>query len=92
MINSGYSRAFENEADGAAVTILRRVGYDPNGLIDMLQIMDKKLQPGGLDFAKTHPSPESRIESVTALIGKDMAGGTVPEARVRRFEKAMQEV
>jgi predicted Zn-dependent protease len=69
LINSGYSRAFENTADVAAVNILQRVGYNPNGLVEMLQQMDRQLKPGRLDFAKTHPDPKTRIEQITPLIG-----------------------
>ncbi len=69
LINSGYSRAFENTADVTAVDILQRVGYNPNGLMDMLQQMGRQLKPGRLDFAKTHPDPKTRIEQITPLIG-----------------------
>jgi predicted Zn-dependent protease len=69
LITNGYSRSFEKEADLAAVTILQRVGYDPNGMVDMLTVMKTKLQPGGLDFAKTHPSPDSRIADIQEKIG-----------------------
>ena len=30
----------------------------------MLKVMETKLKPGGLDFAKTHPDPKDRIEKV----------------------------
>ncbi|MBU4304675.1 MAG: M48 family metalloprotease [Candidatus Omnitrophica bacterium] len=36
MVNNGYSRNFEQEADKNAVTILKRLGYDPNSLVDLL--------------------------------------------------------
>ncbi len=39
------------------MTLLRRVGYNPNGLVEMLTVMKKNLKAGGLDFAKTHPAP-----------------------------------
>ncbi|MBW1799111.1 MAG: M48 family metalloprotease [Deltaproteobacteria bacterium] len=85
LINNGYSRAFEREADLAAVTILNRVGYNTGGLMDMLKVMGKRLQPGASDFARTHPSPANRIADIE---GK-MAGYTavaVPEVRWDRFK------
>lgn len=66
MMNSGYSREFEREADKAAVRILRRSGYDPNGLKAMLDVMAAQLTPGGSDFAATHPSPQERIAELEA--------------------------
>ena len=88
LVNNGYSRNFERQADVAAVTILKRVGYDPNGLVDMLKVMEKKLKPGGPDFAKTHPSPESRIADIQKHIGKY---AKVHESKVRhkRFLAAL---
>ncbi|MBN2467524.1 MAG: M48 family metallopeptidase [Deltaproteobacteria bacterium] len=91
MINNGYSRSFEREADRAAVTILKRVGYDPNGLVDMLRVMEQKLKPGGSDFAKTHPSPASRIEDIQKSIG-EYAEVKTPKARKKRFKRTLQNV
>ncbi|HEY7527763.1 MAG TPA: M48 family metalloprotease [Candidatus Deferrimicrobiaceae bacterium] len=91
MINNGYSRAFEREADAAAVKILSRVGYDPNGLVAMLTEMEKHLKPGGLDFAKTHPSPKSRIEDIESL---NVGGKSYREvsARQARFRTALGKI
>jgi predicted Zn-dependent protease len=88
LVNNGYSRKFERQADIAAVTILNRIGYDPNSLVDMLKVMDKKLKPGSPDFAKTHPSPASRIADIQKHIGK-YAGGERPKARHDRFLTAL---
>jgi predicted Zn-dependent protease len=91
LINNGYSRSFERQADKAAVTIMERVGYNPHGLVDMLEVMQTKLKPGGLDFAKTHPSPASRIKDIAKLIG---SGDAVHAPRVRqiRFKKALGKI
>jgi predicted Zn-dependent protease len=70
MIDNGYSRTFEKEADQAAVMILKRIGYNPNGLMDMLNVMQQRLKPGGPDFARTHPSPASRMADLQPLIGE----------------------
>jgi predicted Zn-dependent protease len=88
IVNNGYSRSFEQQADKAAVTILTRVGYDPNGLVDMLTVMSRRLQPGGLDFAKTHPSPGSRIADIRGMIG-ETTEVTEPKPRQARFLAAL---
>jgi len=87
LINSGYSRSFEQEADASAVRILSRVGYNPNALVAMLREMEKRLKPGGLDFAKTHPSPGSRINDIESISGS--AALAEPPARHERFRKAL---
>jgi predicted Zn-dependent protease len=88
LVNNGYSRSFEREADATAVTILARVGYDPNGLVAMLTEMEKNLKPGGLDFAKTHPSPRSRIDDIERRHAGGKALTEVP-ARQARFRKGL---
>jgi predicted Zn-dependent protease len=91
LINNGYSRSFEREADKSAVTIMERVGYNPTCMIAMLEVMDSKLKPEGLDFAKTHPSPKSRIEDLSKIIpaGKKPIFSDVQQ---KRFQAAMMNV
>lgn len=91
LVNNGYSRAFESEADAAAVVILKRVGYNPNGLVDMLKVMEQKLTPGGSDFAKTHPAPKDRISEIQRTIGP-YAEVKAPKPRQTRFAAALGNV
>jgi predicted Zn-dependent protease len=88
LINTGYSRSFEQEADAATVKTLSRAGYDPNGLVALLTEMEKYLKPGGLDFAKTHPSPRNRIGFLETL---NVGAAAFPKvsAREERFRKAL---
>lgn len=87
---SGYSRGQERDADAGAVRILRRAGYPETALITMLQRMEQRLGRTRGGFGSTHPSAQSRINSVTPQI----EGGSVPASPVRqqRFAKAMQAV
>jgi len=87
MVNNGYSRELEFQADKTAVTILRRCGYDPAGLPVMLTAMQKRLRPGAADFAKTHPAPADRIAQLAGLAR--VAEITEPPARVTRFKDAL---
>jgi beta-barrel assembly-enhancing protease len=88
MMNSGYARSLERDADAAAVALMKKTGYDPRALVDMLQEMKKNLKPGGMDFAKTHPDPADRIKDIQKLL--NAAPSTpAPAARQKRFEKAV---
>lgn len=89
MMNNGYSRSFEREADRAAVKIMRRVGYDPRGLVAMLKEMKKDLKPGGLDFAKTHPDPNDRIKDIEKEIGFSTLFAP-PPVRQERFQRNLR--
>ncbi|MBI2440045.1 MAG: M48 family metalloprotease [Lentisphaerae bacterium] len=88
MMNSGYAREFERQADQAAVTILERAGYDPQGLTAVLTEMQKHLKPDGAGFAKTHPSPGSRIADVAKFVGP-VRPVTSPAVRQARFQAAL---
>jgi predicted Zn-dependent protease len=91
LIENGYSRAFEKEADLAAIAILQRLGYNPNGLVDMLNIMDNRLEPDGQDFAKTHPDPTDRLTYIQRLIGSYQP--VVPNnLRQQRFQAALSNI
>jgi predicted Zn-dependent protease len=89
MMQNGYSRSLEREADAAAVTILRRLGYDPQALVRMLNEMENQLQPDGKDFARTHPKPADRIRDIRRTRGWEEAERSTPSERQRRFEAAM---
>lgn len=85
LINRGYARTSEYEADRAAVALLRRVGYDPNALVAMLTVMQTNLRPGGADFARTHPAPADRIAEIRKSLPARSAAPP-PAARQQRFE------
>lgn len=91
MITNGYSRSFEREADKSAVSIMERIGYNPQCLIAMLEVMATKLEPGSLDFAKTHPSPQSRIEDLRNIISTAETP-SFSDVQKERFQAAMKQV
>jgi predicted Zn-dependent protease len=93
LVTSGYSRATEREADAEAVRLLATVGYDPNGLIRVLQRMAEVLEPDGLDFAKTHPDPEVRIGWVEDMIEEEgYSGGSDRRVTQPRFDSAVGDI
>lgn len=91
MITNGYSRSFEREADKTAVMILRRIGYDPNALVEMLTVMEQRLDPKGKDFAKTHPSPASRIKEIKKITD-GYSEVITSKSRQTRFEAALGDI
>ncbi len=91
MMNNGYSRTTEYEADKGAVAIMKKLGYNPAALVSMLERMQKQLKAGGHDFAKTHPAPEVRIAEIKKMLGTT-APAPASMARQERFQKAMKGV
>ena len=99
LVNSGYSRSAEKEADLAAVDILKRAGYDPTALVRMLAVMASRLPPGGPGFARTHPDPRDRIASLQGALGSAGAPATAPQeravappARKSRYQAALGKI
>jgi predicted Zn-dependent protease len=92
LVNSGYSRSAEKEADLAAVDILKRAGYDPNALARMLKVMDSRLKPGAPGFAKTHPDPEDRIASIQPVLTSAPIQPAAPPARQSRYQAALGKI
>jgi predicted Zn-dependent protease len=90
LVEKGYDRKYEYEADKLAVKFASETGYDPNGLTRFLKTM-----VGGASGAsdkgwfKTHPSAEDRLEKVNSQI-KGMTN--VPKIIPVRTERFMQSV
>ncbi len=91
LVNSGYSRKLEGEADAAAIAILERTGYSPAALRDMLEQMHTRMPADDKGFGKTHPDPRDRVADIGELL-KDAGPIEQVKARQIRFEKAMKGV
>ena len=79
MINMSYGREDEIESDGLGIRIMTEAGYDPRGMIRVMEVLAKasggSRQP---EFMSTHPAPENRSERIREAIAKQYPGG-VPE-------------
>jgi len=96
LVNNGYSRDLEFQADQMALQIMRRAGYDPRAFEAMLKVMETRLKPGGLDFAKTHPDPKIRLAKVDETLAKQPAAAqpsaAALAARQARYQAALGSV
>ncbi|HIJ90994.1 MAG TPA: M48 family metalloprotease [Deltaproteobacteria bacterium] len=88
LVNNGYSRAFEREADAAALLMLDRAGYDQRALVALLGEMKRRLNPQGLDFAKTHPDPADRIAELEPLLAETKSPSGMAQ-RQQRFKSIL---
>ncbi len=84
LVNSGYARELELEADQMALVIMKRAGYDPQAFDAMLKIMEGRIKPGGLDFAKTHPDPKDRSAAVEKTLEGQSSSAVSPASAAAR--------
>jgi predicted Zn-dependent protease len=77
LLNKGYSREQEYDADSAALSLLAAAGYSPSGLLDMLWQLEKTQGSHSGGFNKTHPSPAERLSSAE----KSAANYQAPDTR-----------
>lgn len=63
-----FGREAEMEADAFAVTVMRRAGYDPAGLVSFFQVLQAEGGSGVPTFLSSHPATEDRIAATSALI------------------------
>jgi predicted Zn-dependent protease len=88
LVERGYSRASEYEADGLAVTYGIRTGFDPKGIVRFLQTMvGDKSAASGKGWFKTHPTPEQRIAGLNKQIAAFGEGPQIEDARTKRFQQ-----
>lgn len=76
VLARGIDRKDEHQADVHGMVIAARAGYDPFALVGVLQTLDSAAandRAMGLLFS-THPSPASRIEHLSDVVGEKLDG------------------
>ncbi len=69
IISLKYGRNDELQADAFGVCLMRVAGYDPQGMVEVMQIL-QSLESGNRqpEFFSTHPDPENRIRKIQDAI------------------------
>jgi Zn-dependent protease with chaperone function len=67
ILQNGYSRELETEADEYAFQRLREVGLSPTAFAEMMQLFEKEHEKylgkgASMDYFSTHPATAKRIE------------------------------
>jgi beta-barrel assembly-enhancing protease len=89
LVERGYDRKFEYEADSLAVKFAGRAHYDAAGLTRFLKTMvGDSTAASGKGWFKTHPSPEDRIKSADPAIVA-LGQVAIAAARTTRFKQAL---
>eukprot|EP00624_Nannochloropsis_granulata_P002474 evm.model.NODE_22511_length_10312_cov_32.033165.2 len=98
ILDLPFSRSLETEADVLGLRLMANAGYDPQEAIEAWKRMEQGEKDGGggrkvMEFVSTHPSHNTRIERLTALLpeacamhqqavrGKLQRGEKVPDSK-----------
>lgn len=69
MIQLKYGRGQELQSDNLGVRFMIEAGYDPENLIDVMEILKQAAGPNrSPEFQSSHPDPENRKEAIQAAI------------------------
>jgi predicted Zn-dependent protease len=68
ILSLKYNREDEKDADIGGLDYMVRAGYDPNGMVEMMQMLESEDTVKPVEFLSTHPSPENRISYLNARI------------------------
>lgn len=91
LVNTGYSKSQEYDADAEALAIMAAAGYDPAAMTEMLTVLEERQKHSSGGFASTHPSAKDRLNQVEKALGGYSADAGNP-ARSRRFHSVMEAV
>lgn len=72
MVSLRYGREDELESDQLGFKFMREAGYNPKGILELMQILGATRKSGGgqPEFFSTHPNPDNRLERLQKLISQ----------------------
>jgi predicted Zn-dependent protease len=69
-----FGRSQESESDRQGVKYMTRAGYNPVGMMGVLQVLKAASEGNSTpEFLSTHPHPETRIDTVQKLLAGEYA-------------------
>ncbi len=88
LIERGYDRKFEYEADSLSVKFGLATGYHPEGLTDFLKnLAAREGEQKGRGWFKTHPAPKDRLAKVEKTVAQVSTLPVRDSIRANRFKK-----
>jgi predicted Zn-dependent protease len=87
-----FSRDDEREADRVGIEIMRRAGWDPHGMLELMETLRREQgrDPGSVEvFLSSHPAPAERAEVLRRTLGARRSG-TRDSAAFRRIRARLE--
>lgn len=78
LVTNGFSRAHESESDDQGVDLSVKAGYDPRGIVGVMQKFQKMeggKEPKGIElYLRSHPLAKNRVADTSARIAARYPG------------------
>jgi predicted Zn-dependent protease len=68
LINMSYGRDAELQSDTIGVCLMIAAGYDPQGMVGVMEVLEAAGGGGQPEFFSTHPNPGNRIAAIQEAI------------------------
>jgi predicted Zn-dependent protease len=68
IVSLKYGRDDEKDADIYGMDYMVRAGYNPNGTVETMQMLEEEERIRAVEFLSSHPSPENRVSYLQARI------------------------
>jgi len=89
VIENGYSQGQEKKADESGIRYAYDAGYDPAGLVALLEVeIQKNIASGGGPYS-SHPKADKRVELIKAEIQKEGLTREIAQVRTDRYKAAV---
>ncbi len=89
LVSLRYGRDDELESDRLGFQFMTEAGYNPQGLVELMQILGSARQGGAPpEFLSTHPNPGNRVERLQTLISQTYPNGVPANLQEGRNEFA----
>jgi predicted Zn-dependent protease len=89
MLSLQYSRDDEKDADMTGLSYMTRAGYDPNSIVEVMQILNDLQTQRPIEFFSTHPNPESRVTYLKEKIADRYSGLGALKRGQQEYEEAV---
>ncbi len=76
LVSMKYGRSDELESDRLGVRFMAEAGYDPNAMIQVMNVLAESAKGGKTpEFFSTHPNPENRVAEIQKAIKEEFPQG-----------------
>ena len=93
LVSLDYGRDDELESDRLGFQFMVQAGYDPNGILGLMEVLNSTRQGGEPpEFFSTHPNPGNRLARLQGMINETFPGGVPAELEdgAQRFAQVVE--